>query len=207
MIKRSLLTIVACMNVSMVYPMGPNRVHGQEAISTPLEKGYENALKQVGWDVPCTERALVYAQFEDDIIRIIDSDIAECNEGKDYVSSLYGYVDNVKREKVIQAALKVFRTHDKGGDLIIALPGQVTIKNALSDAGCANIIVGIEGALARETLAKKKLIGLVHTWADDVSKRRRGMFSDITEEERNKILEVLFSLNLNKQQNKQQARL
>ena len=91
-------------------------------------------------------------------------------------------------------------------DLIISLPDPTTIKSALSLAGCAKIIDGIHRGLGNSTHSKEYLVSLVNERADEVPEGTGGLASHVTQEERNKILQVLFALNLN-QQHEQHAKL
>ena len=113
MIKKSLLIVVVCMNVSMAHAMESNRVHGNLVTSTPLEKEYRYALEKVGWDVPYTERALVHAETEEALIFIIDCGIADSNDA----GTFYSYKTKAKQEEAVQAVLKVFRKYNQQAKL------------------------------------------------------------------------------------------
>ncbi|HJZ23358.1 MAG TPA: hypothetical protein VJ201_02785 [Candidatus Babeliales bacterium] len=102
---------------------------------------------------------------------------------------------------VILAGMSVGMVGAMNDEDLISLPDSRTIKYQLKSAGFLEIVdlEKMHIVLGSEILSRKKIIEIVNEHADEVPKGLGGLVNDISQEDRDKIAQIIFKLDRNKQ--------
>lgn len=205
-----LLAVIIGMSVGTIQAM-----NDENLISLPSPKVIERTLRSAGYSEIVDLSPIQFALGDkildkQTIINTVNKCADEVPEGllglcsdvlqpdRDKIVQIIFTLNRNKPENNIQRNAKVVLSDDEH---LIALPDSKTIKYQLKSAGFSEIVdlEKMHIVLGSKILSRKRIIEIVNAHADEVPKGLGGLVNDISQAERDQIVQIIFKLDRNKQ--------